>query len=546
MSLTNENTAIKFNIEDFDITQLSSPDMHKVEINNVYYNIFKKTYDTLATSNYVNKKIKKFYKSFFKHNLQSIANNFYEKIKPNVINYYSENVFNDIFSISFNEYISDSIYISKHVKTLMKYIEKKTTNKDYIQILISENPLDPKKRIYFIKEKDFVFNKKSELSLPLYFYNILYNNDVTPMKLAVPKSNVIYEVIFNDNRNVKTEILKDIYKHTVIKYIEHQFVKLYYESIDNRTTFPINLIYKDIESFRIRNANTLVEQKKNIVNELTKYCNNYISNSLELSWKMPLLPIISGCMNITKSIHNLVEPNEIVSINDESTKSKLEQTVNNYISECLSIFEIIKTKILSLSVYSSNDLANTFIDNDFANNVTQQLAKSFKVVTDDIIDIYNVFDKRDGLNDMKTCLKIIENVFSKIFEFIKFKCNNEIIENKHFELSAVVINTIYTDIENEISAKYDKRNDIISINENIHDKFTKLLGDVVSLINNYLNYYFNLYEYWLNMIDKKIIRYMTLDEIKQNVFDFDMNRIENLQQVANYIPQLANHFVKID
>ena len=134
MSLTNENTAIKFNIEDFDITQLSSPDMYKVEINNVYYNIFKKTYDKLATSNYVNRKIKTFYKSFFKHNLQSVANNFYEKIKPNVINYYSENVFNDIFSISFNEYISDSIYISKHVKTLMKYIEKKTTNKDYIQI----------------------------------------------------------------------------------------------------------------------------------------------------------------------------------------------------------------------------------------------------------------------------------------------------------------------------------------------------------------------------------------------------------------------------
>ena len=48
------------------------------------------------------------------------------------------------------------------------------------------------------------------------------------------------------------------------------------------------------------------------------------------------------------------------------------------------------------------------------------------------------------------------------------------------------------------------------------------------------------------MIDKKIIRYMTLDEIKQNVFDFDMNRIDNLQQVANYIPQLANHFIKID
>lgn len=546
MSLTNENTTIKFNIEDFDITQLSSPDMHKVEINNVYYNIFKKTYDTLATSNYVNKKIKKFYKSFFKHNLQSIANNFYEKIKPNVINYYSENVFNDIFSISFNEYISDSVYISKHVKTLMKYIEKKTTNKDYIQILISENPLDPKKRIYFIKEKDFVFNKKSELSLPLYFYNILYNNDVTPMKLAVPESNFIYKVIFNDNRSVKTEILKDIYKHTVIKYIEHQFVKLYYESIDNRTTFPINLIYKDIESFRIRNANTLVEQKKNIANELTKYCNNYINNSLELSWKIPLLPIISGCMNITKFIHNLVESNEIISINDENTKSKLEQTVNNYISECLSIFEIIKTKILSLSVYSSNELANTFIDNDFANNVTQHLVQSFKVVTDDIIDIYNVFDKRDGLNDMKTGLKIIENVFSKIFELIKSERDNEIIENKHFELSAGVINIIYTNIKNEISAKYDKRNDIISINENIHDKITKLLGDAVSLINNYLNYYFNLYEYWSNMIDKKIIRYMTLDEIKQNVFDFDMNRIENLQQVANYIPQLANRFVKMD
>ena len=223
-------------------------------------------------------------------------------------------------------------------------------------------------------------------------------------------------------------------------------------------------------------------------------------------------------MNITKSIHNLVESNEIISINDENTKSKLEQTVNNYISECLSIFEIIKTKILSLSVYSSNDLANTFIDNDFANNVTQQLAKSFKVVTDVIIGIYNVFDKRDGLNDMK----------------------------HPFELSADVINIIYTDIKNEISAKYDKRNDIISINENIHDKITKLLGDVVSLINNYLNYYFNLYEYWSNMIDKKIIRYMTLDEIKQNVFDFDMDRIDNMQQVTNYIPQLANHFVKID
>ena len=57
MSLTNENIAIKFNIEDFDITQLSSPDMYKVEINNVYYNIFKKTYDKLATSDYVNRKI---------------------------------------------------------------------------------------------------------------------------------------------------------------------------------------------------------------------------------------------------------------------------------------------------------------------------------------------------------------------------------------------------------------------------------------------------------------------------------------------------------
>ena len=79
MSLTNENIAIKFNIEDFDITQLSSPDMYKVEINNVYYNIFKKTYDKLATSDYVNRKIKTFYKSFFKHNLQSIAT----KIKEN-------------------------------------------------------------------------------------------------------------------------------------------------------------------------------------------------------------------------------------------------------------------------------------------------------------------------------------------------------------------------------------------------------------------------------------------------------------------------------
>ena len=48
------------------------------------------------------------------------------------------------------------------------------------------------------------------------------------------------------------------------------------------------------------------------------------------------------------------------------------------------------------------------------------------------------------------------------------------------------------------------------------------------------------------MIDKKIIRYMTLNEIKQNIFNFDMNRIDNLQPVSNYIPKLSNHFVKID
>lgn len=545
MALTNDCTAINYDIEDFDITQLSSSDMHKVEIKNVYYNIFQKTYDKLATSNYVNRKIKKFYKSFFKHNLQSIANNFYEKIKPNIINYYSENVFNDIFSISFNEYISDSIYISKHVKTLVKYIEKKTTNKDYIQILISEKSIDKSKRICFIKEKDFVFNKKSELILPLYYYDILWDNTVKPLRSAVPEFDAIYEVIFNDTRSVKTEILKDIYKHTVIKYIEHQFVKIYYESINSRTTFPINQIYKDIESFRIRNANTLIEQKKNIVNELSKYCDKYLSSS-ELSWKRPLLPIISFCVNIATSIHTLVKPNEVLSINDKETKDKLEQTINNYISECLSVFEIIKTKILSLSVYSSNELANTFIDNDFANNVTQHLVQSFKVVTDDIIDIYNVFDKRDGLNDMETGLKLIEKVFSKIFEFIKFECDNEIMENKHFELSGGSTSVVYSTIEKEILAKYCKRNDIETIDKNIHDKFANLVGDIVALINNYLNYYFNLYEYWSNMIDKKVIRYMTLDEIKQNIFDFDIIRVDDLQPVANYIPKLVNHFVKID
>lgn len=545
MALTNDCTAINYDIEDFDITQLSSSDMYKVEIKNVYYNIFQKTYDKLATSNYVNRKIKKFYKSFFKHNLQSIANNFYEKIKPNIINYYSENVFNDIFSISFNEYISDSIYISKHVKTLVKYIEKKITNKDYIQILISEKSTDKSKRICFIKEKDFVFNKKSELILPLYYYDILWDNTVKPLRSAVPESDAIYEVIFNDTRSVKTEILKDIYKHTVIKYIEHQFVNLYYESINSRTTFPINKIYKDIESFRIRNANTLIEQKKNIVNELSKYCDKYLSSS-ELSWKRPLLPIISFCVNIATSIHTLVKPNEVLSINDKETKDKLEQTINNYISECLSVFEIIKTKILSLSVYSSNELANTFIDNDFANNVTQHLVQSFKVVTDDIVDIYNVFDKRDGLNDMETGLKLIEKVFSKIFEFIKFECDNEIMENKHFELSSGSTSTMYSTIEKEILAKYCKRDDIETIDKNIHDKFSNLVGDIVALINNYLNYYFNLYEYWSNMIDKKVIRYMTLDEIKQNIFDFDVIRINDLQPVANYIPKLVNHFVKID
>ena len=507
----------------------------KDHFNKTYKHIYEHTFKMLINSVYFNNVAKVMYRKFFVNNLEPVAKNFYDKINPNIINYFSEHVFEDIFAVAFNEYLMDSKYLSKRIRVLVDIIIAQNKNhKYYIDGGILTNGIVYGCRYSDLYKEmlnvDLFVCKHGENWEPVTDKNGMY--DICELYFASGEKSESYIV------NLKRELEK-LAKCCIIKFLEYKFVTFYIKDVANKNRKYLREIYVDIESFRVRNASTLIEHTQKIIGNIKNaICFNihdevFPTENLNIDVLVYFITTLNS-MNI--SIANDI-------LNGESYYKKLAKISDastSWIAENGAIYETAKSNILAMSVYSTNKLANTFIDPEVAQNMTSKVISSLlPIIMTPMCDLYQLYDPEgeEHLNNQAFAKNIISFVLQSLKQEIAEECNKE----KTKEYFNLVIDAFKNQqrikIEKMIETTFhdetdDKLNDI---KKKTMDHVYKLIDLICTYIMEHNIWCKELLNRWVEITSEKAIEYLDLKQIYRDLFS-------NVETAKNNYSSYYTHY----
>ena len=544
-----------------DIIQLSYFDPKKISLNkpsNDYFNdtyrsIYQHTFTMLINSVYFNNVAKVMYKKFLANNIEPVAKNFYDKISPNIINYFSEHVFEDIFAVAFNEYLMESKYLSKRIRVLVDIIIAQNKNHKYI---ITGQISNDKGIIYGCRYSDLY---KEMPIVDLFFSE---RGDV--WKPVTNKSEMydICEVWFSSNVNSKKSEgyvvnlkheLEKLAKYCIIKFLEYKFVKFYIKDVANKKRKYLREIYTDIEAFRVRNASTLIEHTQKIIRN--------IENTICLDIRDEIFPTEN--LNIDVLVYFITTLNDINIgivnniLNGESYYKKLAKISDastSWIAKNGSIYETTKSNILSMSVYSTNKLANTFIDPEVAQDLTGKVVSSLlPIIMTPMCDLYQLYDPEgeDHLNNQAFAKNIISFVLQSFKQEIAEKYNRE----KTIEYFNLVIDAFKNQqrikIEKMIETTYPNETDekLKVIKKKTMDHVNNLIDLICTFIMEHNMWCKELLNQWVDITNEKAVEYLDLKQIHRDLFSTvetaKNNYSSQYTHYSHYLDEIVDKYVII-
>jgi len=544
-----------------DIIQLSYFDPKKISsnkpsndyFNDTYRNIYEHTFKMLTDSVYFNNVAKVMYKKFLVNNLEPVAKNFYDKIGPNIINYFSEHVFEDIFAVAFNEYLMESKYLSKRIRVLVDIIIAQNKNHKYV---ITGQISNTNGIVYGCRYSDLY---KELLTVDLFFCERGGDNwkpvtnktgmyDVCELCFASDeKSGGTYIV------NLKRELEK-LAKHCIIKFLEYKFVKFYIKDVANKNRKYLREIYTDIEAFRVRNASTLIEHTQKIIRN--------IENTICLDIRDKIFPTEN--LNIDVLVYFITTLNDINIdianniLNGESYYKKLAKISDastSWIAKNGSIYETTKSNILSMSVYSTNKLANTFIDPEVAQDLTGKVVSSLlPIIMTPMCDIYQLYDPEgeEHLNNQSFAKNIISFVLQSLKQEIAevyngkksieyfYNLNMDAFKNQQRIKIEKMIETTYPD---ETAEKLD------DIKKKTMDRVYNLIKLIYTYILEHNMWCKELLNRWVDITNEKAVEYLDLKQIYRDLFSTVETAKNNYSaqhtHYSHYLDKIVDKYVII-
>lgn len=536
----------------FDPKKISSNKPSKEYFDDTYRSIYNHTFEMLTNSVYFNNVAKVMYKKFFVNNLEPVAKNFYDKIGPNIINYFSEHVFEDIFAVAFNEYLMESKYLSKRIRILADIIIAQNKNYKYI---ITGQISNDNGIIYGCRYSDLY---KEMNNVDLFFCKRGGDNcwkpvtdksgmyDTCELHFASDEKSESYVV------NLKHELEK-LAKHCILKFLEYKFVKFYIKDVANKNRKYLREIYTDIEAFRVRNASTLIEHTQKIIRN--------IENAICLDIRDEIFPTEN--LNIDILVYFITTLNEINIdivnniLNGESYYKKLAKISDastSWIAKNGSIYETTKSNILSMSVYSTNKLANTFIDPEVAQDLTGKVVSSLlPIIMTPMCDLYQLYDPEgEGhLNNQTFAKNIISFVLQSLKQEIAEKYNRE----KSIEYFDLVIDAFKNQqrikIEKMIETTYPDETDekLKDIKKKTMDRVNNLIDLICEYIMNHNKWCKELLNRWVDITNEKAVEYLDLKQIYRDLFSAVETAKNNYSaqytHYSHYLDKIVDKYVII-
>lgn len=536
----------------FDPKNLQPNNPSKYSFNKTYKHIYEHTFKMLTKSVYFNNVAKVMYKKFFVNNLEPVAKNFYDKIGPNIINYFSEHVFEDIFAVAFNEYLMDSKYLSKRIRVLVDIIIAQNKNHKYfIYGGVCTNGI-----VYGCRYSDLY---KEMLNVDLFFCKHGENWEPVTDKTGMYD---LCELYYASGEKSETHIvnlkheLEKLAKHCIIKFLEYMFVQFYIRDVAKKNRKYLREIYVDIESFRVRNASTLIEHTQKIINN--------IENAICLSLDLHDETFPTKNLNIDILVYFITALNDDINmsivndiLNGESYYKKLAKISDmstSWIAKNGAIYETAKSNILAMSVYSTNKLANTFIDPEVAQDLTSKVISSIlPIVMTSMCGLYQLYDLEgeEHLNNQIFARNIISFVLQSLKQEIVESYNKEkLIEYFNLNIDAFK-NQQRIKIEKMIETTYpdepvDRLNDI---KKKTMDHVNKLIDLICTYIMNHNMWCKELLNRWVNITSEKAIEYLDLKQIYRDLFS-DIETAKNNYSMyythySHYLNEIVDEYVLI-
>ena len=480
---------------------------------------FDKSYDFCdylsVFHNYIGSALKKyisdhkrfFYKKFEKEYLDSTIESEYDKLKGNVVNYFTEKPLEDIFEISFTRYLSDEIgIVLKHFKKLLleaKSIAINTSVKFEFtnKITYSTTLFDIIRQL--INKLDFKIDHVSTCTI-LLGYNEVENTEG--------------ELNFNFDYSLTGNDFRDVISFIILKSLRMSFVEEYEKCIYEERNKYLKNICVDIKAFYVRNALTYKSWHNEILQDLV---------SLQYDSR-PETGHISNLFD--EALNN-------VGCLDEGSTTKFE-SYSDFASKMFAEWYTLLSKINGKSRTSALKYANTYIDVEDLNNDLQKIIEKLKPLYESFSNFYTNYCKY-GKKDYNTPHRFLNALYhhyeSECFDTIyvdrlKMELNwpngHSCSEKRNKDKS-------YNDIKSFVKAfelidsKYEK-----SIEDGGYgDNLDTLIKDLDELFTQFKDFEVVYYDY-IKTICSKILKWLRED--LNGVIALNLE-YEPLQQFMNYI-----------
>ena len=419
----------------------------------------------------INRDKRKFYKIFSKTFIEPVTTSTYNKIKGNIINFFTEMPFVDIFDIAFNRFLNDE----KIFDRIMSKIFKQLMYFEYINN-ISVVCFDSKDLstscIEYIKHEQNdtfyincnVFRKLIDCGREHIDYDINFSEKGNKYKLEINIGDK-YELKINDNNNVNKPIENTILNITIL-YLRDVFRNMYIDEIRSNKNKLFNNIIIEITSFYLRNGNTLSK----ITKDITSLANGFLKN-------------------FDKKLHMVCIPK--IDIDDSDSVHSYSCLYESDIAEFLAPIQEIIGKLSSISHFSSVELADTFIDVDPISNALHELSSSLlsvrAIIESTLLNKYLT----NGFKDIELVNIIVKALKYYISNFISFK--KKLFDSNKPEFWILPNKKFITNVDEhgimELIGKFMKP-------EEFREKFEKkygpevypqMIGDMETLINSFID-----------------------------------------------------------
>lgn len=475
---------------------------------------------------------RKLWKEFKKNFLDVVAENTYEKLKCNMINYFVEKPFADIFDIAFSRYIKSS-----------------TFKKSYSKISNTIFSFECSTSVRFQLHEDAEYIDETYMSLQLFraFVDMLSDDD-NPISYTprVTDNNTNAKIkLVSDKQNLVTNCLKMV----IVRNIRDLFFKMFISEISSDKNTVYTKIITDITSFYIRNASSINESREKIKKHIDKYISrNDIIGLMKrniIASKMSRDPSRKGFDDEIKIYYSNIIPFDI---NDEKLISSLGV-------EFIHFYEL-NNEIESIAKPSVDPNLDMSINMDFLNNKYLEILKTCSELRKDVSKIYAKYCMSGYKDDqlfsvLNLALELYINAgYQMVFDKIHcFDILTSIYYDNDWDVVAFNIDDI-TDFNSLLKHIYNDDQYVTIINsfkERYEDIYCILERDLNTLYSSFTEKYRHLMELcksyiecidlWMKQIlETKIQRFalidiksMVLKSIKEDcsIFSNDFINYEN-------------------